>query len=51
MQGLEQPLRAHAWVIWVKKTEPSQFLIGIKILDCEDFWKLEVTVPKGMLMT
>ena len=41
---IEKPgnrLRTLARVAWVKKGEPSQFLVGLEILDCEDFWGLE----------
>src|SRR5216684_2022967 len=31
-------LRTLARVAWVKETAPSQFLMGLEILDCEDFW-------------
>ncbi|HKM90103.1 MAG TPA: hypothetical protein VJX29_05770 [Candidatus Acidoferrales bacterium] len=34
-------LRALARVAWVKKTSPLQSLLGLEILDCEDFWKLQ----------
>jgi PilZ domain len=34
-----------AQVAWVKKGEPSQFLMGLEILDCEDFWGLESASP------
>jgi hypothetical protein len=33
--------RALARVAWVKKSEPSRYLIGLEILDSEDFWGLE----------
>ena len=33
--------RTLARVAWVKKSEPSDFLIGLEILDYEDFWALE----------
>ena len=44
---IEKPrnqLRAHARVAWVKKHELFQFLMGLEILDCEDFWGLEPKV-------
>ena len=40
---IEKPvnkLRTLALVAWVKKSEASQFLLGLEILDCEDFWGL-----------
>jgi hypothetical protein len=40
---IEKPgnkLRTLARVAWVKKGESSQFLIGLEILDSEDFWGL-----------
>ncbi|HYL13976.1 MAG TPA: PilZ domain-containing protein [Terriglobales bacterium] len=48
---IEKPgnrVRTLARVAWVKKTELSQFLIGLEILDCEDFWKLELTALKKL---
>lgn len=51
VQRPQSPLRALAWVVWVKETEPSQFLMGIEILDCEDFWKLALTVPEKIPLT
>jgi hypothetical protein len=36
-------LKAHARIAWSKKTGFSQFLVGLEILDAEDFWKLEST--------
>jgi hypothetical protein len=38
-------LRTLARVAWVKKSGPSQFLMGIEILDYEDFWGLESSSP------
>jgi hypothetical protein len=38
--------RALARVAWVKKSEPSQVLMGLEILDCEDFWGLESASAK-----
>jgi len=32
--------RALARVAWVKKGSSSPFLLGLEILDCEDFWNL-----------
>jgi len=46
---IEKPgnqLRTLARVAWVKKVELSQFLMGFNILDCEDFWGLELALPK-----
>jgi len=40
-------LRALARIAWSKKTELSRFLVGLEILDAEDFWKLESTSAKG----
>jgi len=39
IQKPQSTLRALARVAWVKQTEQSQFLIGLEILDCLDFWK------------
>jgi PilZ domain len=43
------PLRALAQVTWLKETGPSQFLMGLQILDSEDFWGSESApaVKKG----
>lgn len=38
--------RTLAWVAWLKKGEPTQFLMGLDILDCEDFWGLDLASPK-----
>jgi PilZ domain-containing protein len=46
---IEKPgnqLRTLARVAWVKKGEPSQYLMGLDILDCEDFWGLDLASPK-----
>ena len=46
---IEQPgsqLRARARVAWVKKKAPLQFVIGLEILDCENFWEAE-KAPRG----
>jgi len=32
-------------VAWVEKSEPSRFLMGIEILNCEDFWGLDLVPP------
>jgi hypothetical protein len=45
------PLRALAWVVWEKNTGPSQFLIGVEILDREDFWKSELAASEGRSFT
>jgi len=37
--------RAFARVVWAKRLAASQYLIGIEILDCENFWELEGTTP------
>ena len=40
---IEKPTRklpTLARVAWLKKSEASQFLLGLEILDCEDFWGL-----------
>ena len=37
--------RTIARVAWVKKGEPSQFLMGLEVLDCEDFWGLQAASP------
>lgn len=45
---IEKPgnqIRALARVVWVKKSAPSQFLMGLEVLDCEDFWGLEPASP------
>ena len=42
---IEKPrnkLRTLARVAWVEKSEASQFLLGLEILDCEDFWGLAI---------
>jgi hypothetical protein len=39
-------LKALARIAWSKKTGFSQFLVGLDILDAEDFWKLESTPSK-----
>ena len=47
---IEQPgtqLRARARVAWVKKKAPLQFVIGLEILDCEDFWEAEKAPRRG----
>lgn len=41
IQKPESQLRSVARVAWVKEGEPSQFLMGLEILDWEDFWALE----------
>jgi len=51
VQRPRSALRALAWVTWVKETEPSQFLIGIEILDCEDLWKLELAALRKIPLT
>jgi hypothetical protein len=38
-------LKALARIAWSKKTGFSQFLVGLDILDAEDFWKLESASP------
>ncbi len=38
-------MRVVARVAWMKKNAPSQFLMGLDILDCEDFWGLEPASP------
>jgi PilZ domain len=38
-------LRTLARVAWVKKNGPSRFLMGLEILDYEDFWGLEPASP------
>ncbi len=39
-------LKALARIAWSKKTGFSQFLVGLDILDAEDFWKLESASAK-----
>ncbi len=34
--------RTLARVTWMKKSAPSQFLVGLEILDYQDFWNLEL---------
>jgi len=43
IQRPHSQMRALARVVWVKKSEPSQFLMGLEILDKEDFWKLKLS--------
>lgn len=46
---IEKPvsaLRALARIAWSKKTGFSEYLVGLDILDADDFWKLELTSPK-----
>jgi hypothetical protein len=46
---MEKPgnqLRTLVRIAWAKESEPSNFLIGLEILDCEDFWELELASPK-----
>ena len=40
-------LKALARIAWSKKLGFSQFLVGLDILDAEDFWKLESTSSKS----
>ncbi len=40
-------LKALARIAWSKKMGLSQFLVGLDILDAEDFWKLESTSTKN----
>ena len=42
----ENRLRARARVAWVKKIAPLQFVVGLEILDCGDFWELEKNAPR-----
>jgi hypothetical protein len=37
----ENRMRARARVAWVKKNATLQFVVGLEILDCGDFWELE----------
>lgn len=39
-------VRTLARVAWLKKGEPTQFLMGLDILDYEDFWGLDPASPK-----
>jgi hypothetical protein len=39
-------VRTLARVAWLKKGEPTQFLMGLDILDSEDFWGLDPASPK-----
>jgi hypothetical protein len=45
VQRPQNPQRAFARIVWAKQTAVSQYLIGIEILDCEDFWELETSSP------
>jgi len=40
LQKPQGSLRALARIAWVKKNAPFQFLIGLEILDSENFWNL-----------
>jgi len=40
-------VRTLARVAWLKKGEPTQFLMGLDLLDCEDFWGLDLASPKN----
>ena len=31
---------------WLKKGEPTQFLMGLDLLDCADFWGLDLASQK-----
>jgi hypothetical protein len=46
MEKTGNQLRTLVRVAWVKKNEPSNFLIGLEILDHEDFWGLELASPR-----
>jgi len=39
-------VRTLARVAWLKKGDLTQFLIGLDILDCKDFWGLDPASPK-----
>jgi len=39
LQRPQSSLRVLARVAWVRKSSLTQSLIGLEILDCEDFWK------------
>jgi len=39
-------LRTLARVAWLKKGEPTQFLMGLDLLDCADFWGLDLASQK-----
>ncbi len=41
IQKTQGKRKAYARIAWVKKSAPSQYLIGVEILDCEDFWESE----------
>jgi hypothetical protein len=45
IQKPTNPLRSLARVAWVKKTGPAQFLIGLDILDHENFWGANILSP------
>lgn len=40
--------QALARVAWLRESAPSAFLIGLEILECEDFWELERSAPKNV---
>ena len=45
IQKPQSPLRAFARIVWVKRSTASHYLLGIEILDCENFWESEDTPP------
>ncbi len=47
IQKPQSQLKAYARIVWVKKGAASQYLIGIEILDCENFWDSEDATPSA----
>jgi hypothetical protein len=45
IQKTQSPLKVFARIVWVKRGAASQYLLGIEILDCENFWESEDTSP------
>lgn len=41
IENPENHLRTLARIAWIKETQMSHFLMGLEILDCEDFWALQ----------
>jgi hypothetical protein len=37
--------QARARIVWVKHKPSSRYLLGVEILDCQDFWRLERSSP------
>jgi len=45
LQWPQNTQRAFARIVWSKRIAASQYLIGIEILDCENFWETGDTTP------